>query len=310
MDYITRERFDLVQCKECSLIFVNPLPKRDEIARYYPVSYYGNRRSFFELFTIRSRIKKIKKMYQNSTSGKILDIGCGRGRLLYEMKKEGWDVFGTELSEHSCSMAREEFNLDIKKGDIKDCRFPDNYFDVITMWHFLEHYHDPSELLKESYRILKDGGLLIISVPNIGSLQYYLSKKKWFHLDVPRHLYHFTLNTLSRLIKLNRFNIINKNNFSFEYDVFGFMQSMLNIISSTQNLLFKLISRDIDIKDIFTSRDRRITFDLFLILLFTPILLISSTIISPIASLFGVGGTIEIYMRKNENNNILSEWKD
>jgi ubiquinone/menaquinone biosynthesis C-methylase UbiE len=274
------------------------MPGERDIEKYYPPSYYGSRRSVFELLTVRDRIRKIKRMYKGRQPGLILDVGCGKGRMLHELRKKGWGVCGTELSDLSCDFAKEEFGLDIKKGDVSECALPDDHFDVITMWHSLEHCRDPHGTLNECHRVLKDGGILIVAVPNLASLQYRLSKDKWFHLDVPRHLYHFTPSVLTRLVNASGFKTVKVRQFSLEYDSFGLAQSILNRYLTSQNLLFKLLSGGFDTKKELSAGSMRTVLNLGATLFFAPVLFVPSVVLSFLSSLAGYGGTIEVYSRK------------
>ncbi|HHT9125772.1 MAG TPA: class I SAM-dependent methyltransferase [Candidatus Brocadiia bacterium] len=297
-DYITGDKFEIVSCTRCGLTYVNPRPDDKEIEKYYPPSYYGKRRSIIDIITIWCRIKRIEIEVPGDEARRILDIGCGSGRMLREMRKRGWDVFGTELSEYSCKRAKEEFNLDVRKGSVETCNFPENYFDVITLWHVFEHIKNPSETLNEIYRLLKRDGVLIIDVPNLKSLQFMLSRERWFHLDVPRHLYNFTTTTLANLLNKNEFKVYKVKQSSFEYDFFGMIQSILNVISHRQNLLFDLIMKRVRLKDILLSKDVFLYRDLLFLLFIFPPGLIFSIITSCISRLFGLGGDIEVYAKK------------
>lgn len=317
-DYITGDEFALVRCRRCGLVYVNPAPGPEEMERYYPPSYYSSRRSFYEPLTISSRVRKIIKAAPAPKRKAILDVGCGRGGLLAEMKKLGWEVHGTELSDNSSALAKEEFGLDIIKGDIHGAggvggtggaRFDDSFFDAVTMWHFLEHARSPSAVIKEAVRILKPGGLLIAAVPNIESLQYRLSKNRWFHLDVPRHLSHFTPETLTNLLQSAGLDIDRMKQFSFEYDTFGLVQSVLNMIVTRQNFLFEIIQGNARKTKAAIGRGQRLEgqgrlgglgglWDLAATLALTPLLIPPAVLISCISSLAGLGGTIEAYAKK------------
>ena len=140
------------------------------------------------LYTLR--VREVEAV-ANSGPGRVLDVGCGRGVLLQEFRRRGWEVQGTELSESAASYARQTLKIPVEIGDLEAIGFPPNYFDAITLWHVLEHVADPRALLAEIRRILKPDGVLLVAVPNFGSLEARVSKDKWFHLDVPRHVTHF-----------------------------------------------------------------------------------------------------------------------
>lgn len=297
-DYITKERFQIIRCARCLLVKTNPEP--EDLKKYYPSSYYKNRRSFFESITNRIRLDKVGRINRWDKGSRIIDIGCGRGYFLYSLKGRGWETYGIEISDDSFSYARDKLGLTVYNKDIKDCSFPDEYFDLVTLWHVFEHLRAPSTYLTEIHRVLKKDGILIIALPNFDSLQSRLAKERWFHLDVPRHLYHYTSSTLSRLLELRGFRIIKENTFSFEYDTFGMMQSILNHICLSQNLLFDTITKRMTLWDVIRSRKLANIYDLLSTLYLSPLLFLFSAISSYPLSIIGYGGTIEVYAKKNQ----------
>lgn len=208
----TKVEFSLVKCRNCGLVYLNPRPDNIEIKKYYPqLKYYNNyKKSFstllsnFSLSRLINNIKKYKKM------GRLLDIGYGDGSFLYKVKNEGFEVFGLDVSSEAFKIVNEKmgFNRNIFNCELEDCKFPDNYFDVITLFHVLEHLPDPKKTLYEIEKIIKNDGILIVSVPNIDSFIFKVFKRFWFSLDVPRHYYHFSIDTISKILKLTGFEII------------------------------------------------------------------------------------------------------
>lgn len=142
-----------------------------------------------------------------------MDIGCGNAYFLSEMQKFGWEVYGNDLSASGCNFAKEKLGLkNIYNADLKSIDFPEKYFDVITMWHTLEHMKFPKEILEKINLILKDNGTLIIEVPNYRSFQPWFFKDKCYSVDLPRHLYQFTPLTLHKLLKKTGFSVYSKRN--------------------------------------------------------------------------------------------------
>ena len=133
--------------------------------------------------------------------GKVLDIGCGSGGNLKTLQDQGWDPHGIEISEVAAAHARELVTGYIHTGTLESAPFPPNSFDLILMSHSLEHLPSPTEALRRVHRLLKDDGLLAVTVPNERSLEAALFGRWWFHWDPPRHLYHFGKHTLSRVMK-------------------------------------------------------------------------------------------------------------
>jgi 2-polyprenyl-3-methyl-5-hydroxy-6-metoxy-1,4-benzoquinol methylase len=130
--------------------------------------------------------------------GSVLDIGCGTGEFLYEMQRRGWRTTGVEKDPGAVSFARKRYGLSVHDVELAACGFADHSFDVVTMWHVLEHMRAPMAVLREIGRVLKHDGRLIVALPNIGSKDagYYLAH--WVALDTPRHVSHFTRSTLKK----------------------------------------------------------------------------------------------------------------
>lgn len=139
--------------------------------------------------------------------GKVLDIGCGAGGNLKNLQDLGWEPHGIEISEIASAHARELTKGQIHTGTVESATFPPGSFDVVFMSHSLEHLPSPVDALRRIYRFLKDDGLLVISVPNIDSLEFKLFGRWWFHLDPPRHLYHFDMNNLTKVVAQAGFGV-------------------------------------------------------------------------------------------------------
>jgi len=133
------------------------------------------------------------------------------------MKHDKFVLYGIDVSIEACNIAKNKLDNSAKivNSELKQCNFPNNYFDVITLWHVLEHIRNPKEILIEIKRILKDDGIMIIGLPNINSMAFKIFKKYWIDLDIPRHYYHFSFLTISKLLTVTGFKINNINYFSF-----------------------------------------------------------------------------------------------
>ena len=202
--------FKVVKYNRCGLVCLNPYP--EDIIKYYDAYH----KSFLEkdifLFPLLfpDRIKKIKKF---KTIGSILDIGCGGGNFLKDMQKEGWDIYGCDLSPYICDVARKTTgSKNIYSGDVLSLNLAENFFDVITLWHVLEHLTKPKETLIKISKLLKDDGMLIIESPDFSSIQSKFFKSKWFSLDLPRHIHQFSPKTMEKLL-----NSVNLKTFKKDY---------------------------------------------------------------------------------------------
>lgn len=208
--------YRVVKCYGCGLVFVDPIPPREELAEHYNASYYSEwistqveaRRHLWE-----ARMCDVKRYKRE---GLLLDVGCGDGAFLEEAQKQGFEACGTEVSEYAVKRARAIIGKEIFLGDFREARFSDSTFDAVTMWHVLEHVADPRGYLIESERVLKEGGILIVAVPNVNSYLFNFFYRLWkgqapqlFSRDAKEiHLYHFSPRTLTKMLDTAGFRVI------------------------------------------------------------------------------------------------------
>ena len=203
------ERFNIVLCQECGLVFVNPRPKREDIGSYYPSDYWSRVQQDvnFEETEIwgvpwaQAMQIKVSPILKYIKQGSILDIGSGDGSVLKFLKNKGWDCHGIELEPHAAKYSKEKLSLDIFNGRLEDSSFSPNSFDVISLFHSLEHFHDPKNAISRVYSLLKPGGFCIVEVPNFGGLGAWLFRGSWVGIEAPVHLYHFTYQTLKKILE-------------------------------------------------------------------------------------------------------------
>ena len=187
--------FDIVVCERCGLKFTNPRPEFEKISAYYGRSYYSYQRP-------DATVKRLKMV--PGPRPRFLDYGCGAGHKMIEKINAGYKAFGVEISDDARS-AGQSLGLDIRKAHKDKLEFDSNYFDEIHINNVLEHLHSPLAMMSEFHRCLKSGGRLWLEVPNIESYDAQLYGSFWRHLDVPRHLVHFSPYTLRRLLQLAGF---------------------------------------------------------------------------------------------------------
>lgn len=206
--------FRLVRCQQCGLIYLNPRPTRQEMGRYYPPDYepyaqgVERTKGFLSSLDYYYGIaKRCRMITRRKKPGRILDVGCGVGHFLNGMKRRGWQALGVEVSEEAAAYARERFGLEVFIGQLEEMELPAAYFDAITLWHVLEHLHDPLATLREINRLLKDNGLLVFAIPNWHSVDARLFGEYWVGLDMPRHLYVFPRPALEKLLAKSGFKI-------------------------------------------------------------------------------------------------------
>ncbi|MBI3034042.1 class I SAM-dependent methyltransferase [Candidatus Woesearchaeota archaeon] len=251
------EFFNLVQCRNCGLAYVNPRPSPKEIGKYYPDVYYSKfvpdrkgsfvksvrriiletyfgygkaglfrKMAFFPFYIFRSLFLSKGFTVPCVKKGRFLDVGFGGGSLLYEYKALGWDVYGTEVSDR---MIRNAAGIGARlfKGELRDAKFDGDFFDAVYMSHVLEHVHEPYSVMVEIRRILRPGGSAFVVLPNFGSLESRLLRDKWFvGLQIPRHLYHFSPSALKKLCLKAGFRRVD----------FVFMPDQTTLLGSLQHL--------------------------------------------------------------------------
>ncbi len=152
---------------------------------------------------------RLKTIKQFSKKGRILDVGCAYGFFLEVAEEEGWEGYGVEISEYAARYAKEELGLKVSLGELKEVRYPSEYFEVVTLWDVIEHLPDPLGELKEINRILRKGGIVALSTPAIDSLFAKLSGKRWIGFQCPwEHIYYFSRSTISKLLEKAGFEVV------------------------------------------------------------------------------------------------------
>jgi SAM-dependent methyltransferase len=191
------ERFQLLSCRRCGHIYQSPRPTAESIGRYYPEDYHpyliavedepSPLRRLDRAFGLRMRTQAVHRA-AGGRPGRLLDVGCATGVFLDGMRRLGWSVQGVEPSAYAAGYARRRFGLDVYEGLLEDAALPAASFDAITMWDVLEHVHEPRPVLAELARLLRPGGVLVLSLPNPDSLEARLLGRYWLGWDLPRHL--------------------------------------------------------------------------------------------------------------------------
>lgn len=206
--------FTVVKCSTCGLMRTNPRPTPETIGFYYPDDYgpylgtrvqqaVPNRTSIIRmpLKTLVSRVFKFNtNILPPLPPGRLLEVGCASGAFLHQMAGQGWQVEGIEFSGKAAEAAARH-GYRVHAGPLETAPEPDKPFDLIVGWMVLEHLHDPIGGLKKLNEWARPGACLVLSIPNSASLEFRLFKEKFYALHLPNHLYHFTPETLGRVLQ-------------------------------------------------------------------------------------------------------------
>lgn len=205
--------FTVVKCRSCELMRTNPRPTADSIGSYYPDNYgpyretqveppnqsrAGRIRSFFRPL-VRWIFDTKSEFLPGLQPGRLLEIGCASGSFLHRMAARGWQVEGIEFSEKAASAAR-GLGHQVHIGSVEDAPIPSSSFDLIVGWMVLEHLHKPVDSLKKLSEWANPNAWLVLSVPNANAWEFRVFKDKWYALHLPNHLYHFTPQTLEKIL--------------------------------------------------------------------------------------------------------------
>jgi 2-polyprenyl-3-methyl-5-hydroxy-6-metoxy-1,4-benzoquinol methylase len=243
--------YHVVRCERCGLVATHPRAAREAIPAFYGGQYYGPENAKFgpltEGFVFLFRVARLRALrLMGIRRGAILDLGCGNGLFLRVVERAGYSAWGTELSDAAAAAARRLFGARIRTGPLADCGFAAGQFDAVTAWHVFEHLPDPRSTLRECHRILRPGGGLLLAVPNIESCQARWAGASWFHLDLPRHLFHYGPATLTAMLEAEGFRVERMSHYSLEQNPFALLQSALHRLGRPHHGLYALLRGPLD----------------------------------------------------------------
>ncbi len=236
-----QNRFRLQECLHCGIVFLYPIPESGELNAYYTQDYYGEDRQKFHsvlergiLSLTRWKWNRLRPLF--SPGDRMLDIGCGRGVLVQLARQADVEAYG--LERHYPGAPNRPHVI---YQDLADCDFPPAHFQGIVIWHVLEHLPDPVAALRRIHELLQPGGWVSVAVPNYGGAQAGASGPEWFHLDLPRHIWHLRPQVLERMLSRAGLRVMQRRTFSFEYDWFGTLQSWMNRWTGNNNRLYAML---------------------------------------------------------------------
>lgn len=231
--YASGEQFKLFSCESCGFIFTQKVPVESEIGKYYEspdyISHTDTRKGvvnsiyhYVRSYMLGRKARLVEKETHRK-SGNLLDIGTGTGYFAHTMQSRGWKVEAVEKSPQAREFVREHFGLDVKPESALQEFLPDS-FDVITLWHVMEHLEQLNETWECLRNLLNEKGLLIIALPNCSSYDAKRYGEFWAAYDVPRHLWHFTPSTIQQLASAHGFIMAERHPMPFD----AFYISMLS----------------------------------------------------------------------------------
>lgn len=214
-EFLSKEDFHICECLNCGLSYTMPRPNKKKIGEYYKseeyYSHQENKKGFIPRLYESVKKVNLKHKYNLATQGlnvgKMLDIGCGVGDFLHTAEEHGWTCTGVEPSEDAKAIAKTKTKANIINSEDME-KIPDATFDLITMWHVLEHVDDLKWQIEQLHRLTKTKGRIVIAVPNYKSYDAQYYKELWAAYDVPRHLSHFNKNVLTKIFKSKNLELV------------------------------------------------------------------------------------------------------
>lgn len=241
-------------CLGCGLVSLNSEKNEKEILKTYEkenyfdqkvnsgltyLSYRAEKPVYLRYF--KKKVDEIERVYSR---GKILDVGCGLGFFLEAAREKGWEVEGVEVSKHAVSYILRNLKIRVFQGTLESQHLPGNSFDVVTLFQLVEHLVNPLQTLSEVKRLLKPGGLVVLTTPNQGSIVAKLLGRRWFQYKYQGHLYFFDQKTLKILLKKADFRDISIKGDSWQFLPLKFILSRIVYFYSVP-LLEKLLKINI-----------------------------------------------------------------
>ena len=236
----TEGSWPVVRCLDCGLVFTNPRPAPESVGAVYPSTYSPYKAKKRKRKSRRWRLqqwalqhhwnypaprrtlpgkivswpfmlwtrgkKRNYDLFAYEGDGKLLDYGCASGAYLGRMEDRGWHVSGMDMSQQAIETCHQQ-GFDAHVGIAPDQQFPPDSFDVVSLWHVFEHVPSPTHTLEQVSAILKPNGKLVLGVPNINCLPARWFGKYWFALDLPRHVTHFSKETITKLLNRNGYEV-------------------------------------------------------------------------------------------------------
>ncbi len=282
-------------------MLLDPRPRPDGLSAFYGDDYYGaGSRKFVPAIEgivdwfrdRRARLaNRLLQAVARAGARRVLDIGCGSGQFLARVARWGHECHGTEFSAETAKRASRVPGLRLHLGELQADTFPAGSFDLISIWHVLEHLPDPDGILRLCHRWLGRDGALMVAVPNIDSWQATLFGGSWFHIDPPRHLHHFGRGSLERTLRDAGFRIERMRTLSWEQNTYGILQSTLNVLGFPRDEFYETLKGNRSL-----AGSPRLMLQAVLMAALLP----AAVLLTVAEAIFGSGGTLECVARRTE----------
>jgi len=217
-------KWSVHKCTGCGLGVLDPRPDPDELGQLYRKNYFVSHYEHVlppESDGMRRRLSqerhRVDFFRRYRSTGKVLDIGSGRGYFLEACRLRGYDVVGFDVSDDAAASVRDAFGITVATGEMRDDLFEPGSLDVVTMWHSLEHTRDPRIPLGFAWKWLSAGGILIVEVPNHEGTDAIKEGSAWKDWDLPYHQFHFTPESLRRILSRSGFAVLKEKRYHSEY---------------------------------------------------------------------------------------------
>lgn len=233
--HTTDKTFLVVECKNCRLIRLEPRPSQKELAKYYPAEYWyapkedtaSRLEEAYRRFVLRDHVNFVLRAVESSgEKGLILDVGCGGGLFLSMLRERGLPVLGLETSAAASKIAWSQNRVAVVCGDLSKSPIERGTCATVTMFHVLEHLHDPVSYLRSARDLLLPNGRLVIQVPNASSWQFLMFGERWNGVDIPRHLVNYRQRDVENLLDYCGLEVVRRKHFSLRDNPAGFASSV------------------------------------------------------------------------------------
>lgn len=285
------ERFHLGRCASCGTARLLDPPASEQADALYEAGTYGEPRgSLSRLIEPLRRLAdrdRLRVLGIGDESLRVLEIGAGDGALLALLAARGHRVRGVEPSPTACRRARAS-GVQMIEAELESAELERAAFDLVILWHSLEHIEDPALALRRARSALAPGGRLVVAVPNLASLQARIGGDRWMHQDVPRHRSHFTPEGLRRLLLRSDLRVERETHLLVEQNPLGMWQTLLNRVTFERDWAFRLLKRDVQ------GRGRRRAWDAACTALLAAPLAIVATALELVAGLARRGGSVVV----------------